>query len=219
MAPSSAGSSDRRTSKGTTNPVSKALEKRNKLGETMLQVAAIKGNADRVRQLLEEGADPNVKDHAGWTPLHEACNHGFREVARLLLSHGACVDVAGPGGVTPLHDATVNGHPDIVLLLVRSGATLDAKTSDGLTAQDLAQGEVMRAALCTAVPPKVVALRSGHEACNHGFREVARLLLSHGACVDVAGPGGVTPLHDATVNGHPDIVLLLVRSGATLDAK
>lgn len=161
ITPSSAGSSDRRTSKGTTNPVSKALEKRNKLGETMLQVAAIKGNADRVRQLLEEGANPNVTDHAGWTPLHEACNHGFREVARLLLSHGACVDVAGPGGVTPLHDATLNGHPDIVLLLVRSGATLDTKTSDGLTAQDLAQGEVMRAALCTAVPPKVVALRSG----------------------------------------------------------
>ncbi|CAN8021318.1 unnamed protein product, partial [Ixodes persulcatus] len=160
VAPSRAGSSDCRASKGTTNPVSKALEKRNKLGETMLQVAAIKGNADRVRQLLEEGADPNVRDNAGWTPLHEACNHGFREVARLLLSHGACVDVAGPGGVTPLHDATVNGHPDIVLLLVRSGATLDAKTSDGLTAQDLAQGEVMRAALCTAVPPKVVALRS-----------------------------------------------------------
>ncbi|CAN7996004.1 unnamed protein product [Ixodes hexagonus] len=136
--------------------VSKALEKRNKLGETVLQVAAIKGNADRVKQLLEEGANPNVRDNAGWTPLHEACNHGYHEVARLLLTHGAYVNAAGPGGVTALHDATINGHPDIVLLLLRYGAALDAKTDDGLTAEALAQGEVMKAALRTALPPKVV---------------------------------------------------------------
>lgn len=156
----------RRASKETASisRVSKALEKRNKLGETMLQVAAIKGNTDRVKQLLEEGANPNVRDNAGWTPLHEACNHGYYEVARLLLSHGACVNAAGPGGVTPLHDATLNGHPDIVLLLVRSGAALDAKTDDGITAEALAQGEIMKAALCTPVPPKVVPILAGSAA-------------------------------------------------------
>lgn len=58
-----------------------------------------------------------------------------------------------------------------------------------------------------------------HEACNHGFLDVARLLLSGGALVDATGPDGVTCLHDAVLNGHLDIVRLLVRSGASLDAR
>lgn len=106
---------------------SKVPERRNKLGETPLQVASIKGNVEKVKQLLLEGANPNVRDNAGWTPLHEACNHGFLDVARLLLSGGALVDATGPDGVTCLHDAVLNGHLDIVRLLVRSGASLDAR--------------------------------------------------------------------------------------------
>lgn len=39
----------------------------------------------KVKQLLAAGVDANCTDHAGWTPLHEACNHGNMECVRELL--------------------------------------------------------------------------------------------------------------------------------------
>ena len=54
-------------------------------GETKLHVACIKNDAVKVKQLLAAGADANITDHAGWTPLHEACNHGHVECVRELL--------------------------------------------------------------------------------------------------------------------------------------
>lgn len=131
----------------------KATERRNRRGETPLQVAAIKGDAARVQQLLSGGANPNVRDNAGWTPLHEASSQGALEVVRLLLGAGACVNASGPDGVTPLHDAVLSNVPDVVLLLRSAGASVDARTNDGRTPGSLAQTELMRAALRSPTAP------------------------------------------------------------------
>ncbi len=44
-----------------------------------------------------------------------------------------------------------------------------------------------------------------HEACNHGWFDVAKTLLKSGACVNVQGLDNDTPLHDASVNGHKKV--------------
>ena len=42
-----------------------------------------------MKELILAGADPNLRDNAGWTPLHEACNHGnFDCVKELIKSKG-----------------------------------------------------------------------------------------------------------------------------------
>ena len=51
---------------------------------------------------------------------------------------------------------------------------------------------------------------------------MAKLLIEHGANVNDAGGqhcGGITPLHDASQNGHIEIVKLLVENGAAVDTK
>lgn len=53
-----------------------------------------------------------------------------------------------------------------------------------------------------------------HEAANRGLVSVARELLKSGAKVNVTGLDGVTPLHDASVNGHESMITLLLRYGA-----
>ena len=54
---------------------------------------------DMVRYLLlVEGAQVNVQDYAGWTPLHEACSSGNMGVAELLLRHGADTNISSTDG-------------------------------------------------------------------------------------------------------------------------
>ena len=45
-----------------------------------------------------------------------------------------------------------------------------------------------------------------HEACNHGWVDVARQLLNAGANVNVRGLENDTPLHDAAINGHTKVL-------------
>ncbi|KAJ7389986.1 BRCA1-associated RING domain protein 1 [Desmophyllum pertusum] len=127
--------------------------KKNKRGETPLHVAAIKGCEETVRKLLAEGADPNTKDHAGWTPLHEACNHGYLTITKLLLDHGAMIDI--PGGFdhdSPLHDAVTNGRLEVARLLVNKGAPLNVRNKRGLLPIDYAATEEMLSILSTSTP-------------------------------------------------------------------
>ncbi|KAG7501665.1 BRCA1-associated RING domain protein 1 [Solea senegalensis] len=102
---------------------SPAVMKRNHKGETLLHLAAIKGDVEAVKQLLDQGADPNLKDNAGWTPLHEACNLGHIAVVEALISNGALLNTPGYENDSPLHDAVRNGHSAIVKLLLQLGAS------------------------------------------------------------------------------------------------
>lgn len=58
-----------------------------------------------------------------------------------------------------------------------------------------------------------------HEACNHGWYEVAFRLVQSGANVNAKGLDNDTPLHDAAINGHLKLVKLLVERGADIHAK
>ncbi len=44
-----------------------------------------------------------------------------------------------------------------------------------------------------------------HEACNHGWLDVAKALLRNGADVNVQGLDNDTPLHDSAINGHKKV--------------
>uniref|UniRef100_A0A8C6T761 BRCA1 associated RING domain 1 n=1 Tax=Neogobius melanostomus TaxID=47308 RepID=A0A8C6T761_9GOBI len=108
---------------------SPAVLKRNHKGETPLHIAAIKGDAEAVKKLLDQEADPNLKDNAGWTPLHEACNLGHLAVVEILVSRGALLNTPGYKNDSPLHDAVRNGHAAIVKLLLQLGASTNMPTT------------------------------------------------------------------------------------------
>ncbi|XP_068941638.1 ankyrin repeat domain-containing protein 11 isoform X1 [Petaurus breviceps papuanus] len=132
--------------KGTPNSASKTkdkVNKRNERGETRLHRAAIRGDARRIKELINEGADVNVKDFAGWTALHEACNRGYYDVAKQLLAAGAEVNTKGLDDDTPLHDAANNGHYKVVKLLLRYGGNPHQSNRKGETPLKVANSPTM----------------------------------------------------------------------------
>lgn len=101
--------------------------------EMPLHVAASRGQADAIANLLAQGANVSVTDHLGRTPLHHAVLHRSNEVAELLLAHGANVNARNTYGLTPLHTTARFGMKDLAALLVVRGADVNAADNFGET--------------------------------------------------------------------------------------
>ncbi|HET8676995.1 MAG TPA: ankyrin repeat domain-containing protein, partial [Blastocatellia bacterium] len=132
-------------------------------GTTPLMQAVLYGDADSVRLLLEQGADPNTRNDAGATALMWAVDD--LEKARLLVEHGADVNARSDDGRTPLLIAAARfGNTEIVRLLLDRGADLAAKSPD---------------------PRGYATVLS--EAARTGDDALLRMLISRGADVKSAG--------------------------------
>ena len=79
--------------------------------------AASANRTELVHLLLEAGADPNARQGAGFTALHEAAQNGDAAVATDLLDRGADPGAATDDGRTALSIAEEQGHEDVAALL------------------------------------------------------------------------------------------------------
>lgn len=75
------------------------------------------GNTGMARLLLERGAQPEVTDWEGNTPLIVASWYGNAEIVRLLLAMGVKRSSVNNKGLTALDVARRNGHREVVMLL------------------------------------------------------------------------------------------------------
>ncbi|KAI8117225.1 BCL-6 corepressor [Lucilia cuprina] len=93
------------------------------VGQSTMHKAARQGYIDVIVYCLDRmGMNPDQKDNAGYTPLHEACTNGWLNIARVLLQYGANHSEAAHSGIRPLHEASENDHEEIVRLLLSYGA-------------------------------------------------------------------------------------------------
>jgi len=104
-----------------------------------LVAAAERGDAARVRALLESGASADARDEKGVTALLAAVRGGSTEVVRLLIRTGAHVDASTATGWTPLMESAARGRVEAAGLLIDAGADLDARDRFAGTALDVAQ--------------------------------------------------------------------------------
>ena len=85
--------------------------------------AVRRGNTEILKLLLEGGADPNVADGDGLTPLlFVARRQKYKAVAKLLLDYGANPNKADQVGRTPLHYAVIYGAKEVFQVLLDRGA-------------------------------------------------------------------------------------------------
>jgi ankyrin repeat protein len=90
-------------------------------GVTALMAAAIHGNTNTVKFLLDNGANPNIADRDEFTPLMAACWHmGNIDTVRLLLKNGADANVKDVTGKSAIDYAKKFERKDILDLLISS---------------------------------------------------------------------------------------------------
>lgn len=108
-------------------------------GRTGLHWAVSEGHIAMVKYLLERGANPNVSDNIGWTPLMSACSMGRQDIAEALIEKlkespsSFKIDQKNNGGCTALHYAASKGHSAIIAMLLKEGANPREKDKRGNT--------------------------------------------------------------------------------------
>lgn len=130
-------------------------------GENALHFIVARRDATWLSFLLAKGANPNLTDNDGNTPLMDAVQGRFEEGVRTLLSYKAQVDKVNGSGETPLIRAVQLRDIGLVRLLVAQGASPDKRdTIAGMSARDYAERdgrtpgliEALDAAKTTAAP-------------------------------------------------------------------
>ncbi len=112
--------------------------------ETPLFAAVDRDSGRCAMFLLSKGADPNVANMSGSTPLHHIAAAPSRlEMAKALLEAGADPSAANKRGATPLHIAAGAGYADLVEALLEKGSDPLALDSDGATPLDRANKSIL----------------------------------------------------------------------------
>jgi uncharacterized protein len=158
--------------------------------ESTVADAAMRGDTDRVRALLREGADVNAPQGDGMTALHWSALNGDLETINILLYAGATTEpLTRLGAYNPLHLASSRGHGAVIERLLEAGSRPGALTGTG-------------------VQPLHLAAQAG----NTG---AVAALLDRGADVNARDEThGRTPLVFAVSQNRLEVMTLLLTRGA-----
>jgi ankyrin repeat protein len=108
-------------------------------GESGLHIAVERRDLLWVKFLLQQKANPNIRDNKGVSPLVLAAQLGFVDGADALIKAGAQVDIPNSTGETPLIAAVHKRDFQIMRLLLKAGADPDRTDNSGRTARDYAK--------------------------------------------------------------------------------
>ncbi|KAH0559956.1 hypothetical protein GP486_003522 [Trichoglossum hirsutum] len=191
----------------------------NGIGETPLHSAAEKGLSSIVEALLEHGANLHAVSDRGETVLHRAARGGHEDMVRVLLSKGLNPEDEGDDGDRVIHEAARGGHEAIVRLLVEYGVDVTAESTMNGTALAVAARKgplsLVEFLLEKGLDPNVRS--RDHTALTEAIDavqvDVAKLLLDHGADVNLSTFHGVTCFQLACELGSEAMVRLLLPYG------
>jgi ankyrin repeat protein len=179
-----------------------------------------------VEFLIENGADINIKNKDGDTPLltYIKIFPDKKNTTKLLIKKGANLNVKNKDGSTPLHIAKT---PEVAKLLIEKDANLNVKNKDGDTPLSTHiknylyhENETFkfRARAIRSLRDfkwKTYQIEKSEFTATQ-YTKIVEFLIENGADVNVKNKDGNTPSHMTTTS---DIVKLLIEKGADINVK
>ena len=202
-----------------------------------LQKASEAGNQEAVKVLLAKGAKTDVITNKGLSPLHRAAERGHTGVIKVLLDNGANPEIRDQSGRTVYLCAALRGQNSILLFLQHkcridvNAVDQDSRTALHALAADTHQtpkwnDETVRILLAAGINldrEDKLGRTALHWAAATGKENFVSELLDVSvenaqARVCASTERGRTSLHLAAENNHAEMVRLLLRHGALMEA-
>ena len=143
--------------------------------------------------LLSHGADVNMQNNEGFSPLMITSKYGHSDVITILLDKGAEVNMQSNNGWSSLMAACKNGHNDVVKTLLEKGAKVNLQNYHGWSS--------------------LIA------ASHYGHNDIVNTLLDKGAEVNMQDYDGWSSLMIASWGGHGNIVKTLLDNHADVSIR
>ncbi|KAK3596502.1 hypothetical protein CHS0354_007409 [Potamilus streckersoni] len=158
---------------------------------SILLLTAYDGQYDFMKTIIDHGADVNLENSMGYTPMHISAWNGYLDCVKLLLEHGAKHDNPTKDKNTPLALACHGNHPNVVEFLLPLGCNINNADKD----------------LDTALI----------YATYNGMTSSVRSLLKFGADPNQVNRAKCSPLWNAVYIKHKEIVKLLLVENVILE--
>ena len=182
---------------------------------TVLMAAILKQSVRLVTLLLEKGADPNITDNKGRSPLFVACDLGNHELVSLLLYNSGKGGPANPNLPVaqvekhPLWTACMRDHLDLVNLLMNMKANPDLTDQERCHLVQKAHKdghyEVVRLLLESGVNPSTLIGVNLQESCRLGYSEYVQTIYQ-GVSFEELRMG----IREACQSGYPEIAMDII---------
>lgn len=188
------------------------LDMQNRMFQTPLILAVLLDMPKVARRLMSCGAEIDICDHNGNTPLHIACRDGNIKIAELLLTPITREEVSKNKyeipyrkipqdlgirnfeGETCIEIAFKNKDIQLIDLLLDKGANVDQRC--------LKTGRTLL-----------------YRACLNGYIDIVKRLIGKKCDINLRAYDGSTPFDAARASGHWQIAVILAERGAESDSE
>lgn len=202
-------------------------ERKMKLMNQQLIVAAEKGDTENVLKLLKDGANINAKDGLGRTAVMAATYANKVETVKVLIQNGADINIRDNQLNNVLLYSGAEGSLEIVKLAIDAGADTKLTNRYGGTAlipaSERGHVDVVEELLnhsdidvnhinklhWTALLEAVILGNGGEK-----HQRIVQLLVDHGADVNIGDSEGITPIAHAQKREFREIENILKKAGA-----
>ena len=166
-----------------------------------MQSAAAQGQLERLRLLIDAGADLDFRDETGDSALHHAVRGNHEDCVELLLKNGADINLENQERETPLYVAAKLDYMDLVRTLLRWKASLVVYLYRHWSTRP---NDTYRTTLL-------------HWACAENRTALVDVLLAFRVSTDLTNDMERTPMSYATIWGTPEIMKKLLKHGAVVN--